>query len=71
MCKIIYKGKTILLSSLLLVDYAANPSSVNGRFTFYYGKGSFRNVCLSFPIEDKERAQEVVNFLLNVVYLKC
>lgn len=65
--KIIYKGKTILLSSLLLVEYDANEPKINGRFTFYFGKGSFGNVCLTFPMEDKERAQEVVNFLLNVV----
>lgn len=65
--KITYKGKTILLSSLLLVEYDANEPKINGRFTFYFGKGSFGNVCLSFPMEDKERAQEVSDFLLNLI----
>ncbi len=65
--RIIYKGKTILLSSLLLVEYDANEPKINGRFTFYYGKGSFGNVCLTFPMEDIVRAQEVADFLFNLI----
>lgn len=66
--KITYKGKTILLDSLILIKYAEPEiASANGIFTFYFGKGAFGNVTLTFQSADTSRAKEVADFLLNYI----
>lgn len=65
---IVYKGKMIPLNSVHFVNYSPwREGAVNGTFSFHYGaKGKKREV-LSFQASESQSANEVANFLSNIL----
>ncbi|MBR6694319.1 MAG: hypothetical protein IKL62_05170 [Clostridia bacterium] len=68
--KIIYGKRELSISSLVLVRYCYpedGPYSVNGFFTFHYSEEYSDNVLLAFATNQKEKAKEAADYILNIV----